>query len=235
MSDAGGRRAVHPIEAESYRILRGLVDLSGLGPLSRAVAERVVHASADPSWAADLVLDERALAGGLAALRDGAPVVVDARMVAAAVTSYPTLCALDLAGVGAGGRDGDAGQRPAGQAATRTRRGEGAPTAGQPLAEDGPVVPETRSAAGVRAAFARVGPGAVWVVGCAPTALDALLRLPAAPALVVGLPVGFVGAVEAKRALAASGLPAVTNRGAKGGSAVAAAALNALLYNQEPA
>jgi precorrin-8X/cobalt-precorrin-8 methylmutase len=193
-------RAVHPIEAESYRILRGLVDLSGLGPLSRAVAERVVHATADPAWAADLLLDEQGLAGGLAALRAGAPVVVDARMVAAAVTSRPTVCALDLAG------------------------------------DDAPPEPgETRSAAGMRAAFDRVGPGAVWVVGCAPTALDALLRLAAAPALVVGLPVGFVGAVEAKRALAASGLPAVTNRGAKGGSAVAAAALNALLYHQEPA
>ena len=199
MSGIAPRRAVHPIEAESYRILRGLVDLSRLGPLSRAVAERVVHASADPAWAGDLLLDERALAGGLAALRAGAPVVVDARMVAAAVTSRPTVCALDLV--------------------------EGGPTR----------VGETRSAAGVRAAFARVGPGAVWVVGCAPTALDALLRLPAAPALVVGLPVGFVGAVEAKRALAASGLPAVTNRGPKGGSAVAAAALNALLYHQEPA
>ena len=199
MSGAAGRRAVHPIEAESYRILRGLVDLSGLGPLSRAVAERVVHASADPAWAGDLLLDERALAGGLAALRAGAPVVVDARMVAAAVTSRPTVCALDLV-EGGSARGG-----------------------------------ETRSAAGVRAAFARVGPGAVWVVGCAPTALDALLRLPAAPALVVGLPVGFVGAVEAKRALVASGLPAVTNRGPKGGSAVAAAALNALLYHQEPA
>ena len=199
MSGIAPRRAVHPIEAESYRILRGLVDLSRLGPLSRAVAERVVHASADPAWAGDLLLDERTLAGGLAALRAGAPVVVDARMVAAAVTSRPTVCALDLV--------------------------EGGPTR----------VGETRSAAGVRAAFARVGPGAVWVVGCAPTALDALLRLPAAPALVVGLPVGFVGAVEAKRALAASGLPAVTNRGPKGGSAVAAAALNALLYHQEPA
>jgi precorrin-8X/cobalt-precorrin-8 methylmutase len=208
VSPATGRRAVHPIEAESYRILRGLVDLSGLGPLSRAVAERVIHASADPAWASDLVLDEQALTGGLVALRSGSPVVVDARMVAAAVTSHATLCALDLAWSAADPSPDQ--EEPAGPGATR-------------------------SAAGVRAAFDQVGPGAVWVVGCAPTALDALLTLPASPALVVGLPVGFVGAVEAKRALAGSGLPAVTNRGAKGGSAVAAAAINALLYHPEPA
>ena len=54
-----------------------------------------------------------------------------------------------------------------------------------------------------------------------------------APALVIGLPVGFVGAAESKEALLASGLPAVANRGPKGGSAVAAAALNALIYLEE--
>lgn len=79
-----------------------------------------------------------------------------------------------------------------------------------------------------------VGSGAVWVVGCAPTALEALLAVDVRPGLVIGLPVGFVGAVEAKRALAGSGLPALTNRGVKGGSAVAAAALNALLYLEGP-
>ena len=70
------------------------------------------------------------------------------------------------------------------------------------------------------------------VVGCAPTALDEVLRLAAdgafRPAVVVGLPVGFVGAAEAKAALRASGLPAVSNVGEKGGSAVAAAAVNAM-------
>jgi precorrin-8X/cobalt-precorrin-8 methylmutase len=195
-------RSVHPIEAESYRILRALVDLSGLGPLALAVAERVIHASADVGWAGDLVLDEAALAGGLAALDAGAPVVVDARMVAAGITSRPVVCALDLA--------------PA-----------------QPAAS-GPSGARTRSAAGTLAALERVGPGAVWVVGVAPTALEALLAARADPALVVGLPVGFVGAVEAKQALAASGLPAVTNRSVKGGAAVAAAALNALLYHDQP-
>jgi precorrin-8X/cobalt-precorrin-8 methylmutase len=192
---------VHRIETESYRRMRELVDLSHLEPLSRVVAERVIHASADLEYAHDLVLDEAALRAGVAALRAGAPIVVDARMVGAAITARGVVCALDLAD-----RAGDGStQRPA--------RGE-----------------RTRSAAGVRSAASQVGAGAVWVIGCAPSALRELLDLEAAPALVVGLPVGFVGAVEAKRALAASGLPAVTNRGVKGGSAVAAAAVNALLY-----
>lgn len=186
-------RVVHAIEAESYRILRSLLDLSTLPSLSRAVTERVIHASADLDYATDLVLDEKALLSGVAALRSGAPVVADARMVAAGITTYPVRCALD-----------------------------------EPTETNAP----TRSAAGIRAAARRVGQGAIWVIGCAPTALAELLDCDAAPALVVGLPVGFVGAVEAKHALARSGLPAVTNRSAKGGSAVAAAALNALAYHE---
>lgn len=90
----------------------------------------------------------------------------------------------------------------------------------------------TRSAHAIRLAYEQVGPGAVWVIGCAPTALEELLTLDAAPALVIGLPVGFVGAAESKAALRASGLPAVSNISEKGGSAVASAALNALLYTE---
>ena len=93
----------------------------------------------------------------------------------------------------------------------------------------------TRSAAAVRMAYDEVGPGAVWVVGCAPTALFELIDLKVQPALVVGLPVGFVGAAESKQALRESGLPAVSNVSEKGGSAVAAAALNALLYVEDDA
>ncbi|MGV9453257.1 precorrin-8X methylmutase [Streptomyces sp. NPDC003635] len=89
----------------------------------------------------------------------------------------------------------------------------------------------TRSAHGIRLAYEQVGPGALWVIGNAPTALEELLTLNAAPALVIGLPVGFVGAVESKEALRESGLPAVSNVSEKGGSAVASAALNALLYH----
>jgi len=85
-------RRVHPIETESYRILRGMVDLSHFGPLGRAVAERVIHASADPEYATSLVLDERTLEIGLEALRRDAPIVTDVRMVAAGITARETIC-----------------------------------------------------------------------------------------------------------------------------------------------
>ena len=189
-------RQVHPIEIESMRILRGLVDLSRLGPLSRAVAERVIHASADLEYAETLALDETALEAGLEALRRGAPVVTDVGMVAAGITARKALCYVSD------------------------------PRAKE-LSERSGI---TRSAAGFRLAFEAVGPGALWVVGNAPTALFELLEMGADPALVIGLPVGFVGAAESKDALLKSGLPAVANSGPKGGSAVAAAALNALVY-----
>jgi len=192
-------RRVHPIETESFRILRGMVDLSHLGPLSRAVAERVIHASADPDYAESLIVEEAALESGISALRRGEPVVTDVVMVAAGITGRETLCLVS---------------DPRAQA----------------LSDQLGI---TRSAAGFRIAAEEVGNGAVWVVGNAPTALFELLGLDVAPSLVIGLPVGFVGAAESKSALAASGLPAVANRGPKGGSAVAAAALNALIYHEE--
>jgi precorrin-8X/cobalt-precorrin-8 methylmutase len=192
-------RRAHPIETESYRILRGMVDLSNLGPLSRAVAERVIHASADPDYAESLVLEEAALERGISALRHGVPVVTDVGMVAAGITGRQTLCLVSDP-----------------RAQTLSER-----------------LGITRSAAGFRLAAEEVGKGAVWVVGNAPTALLELLGLDVAPDLVVGLPVGFVGAAESKDALVARGLPAVANRGPKGGSAVAAAAVNALIYYEE--
>jgi precorrin-8X/cobalt-precorrin-8 methylmutase len=105
----------------------------------------------------------------------------------------------------------------------------GDPSAGKLAGEHG----LTRSAAGVRLSYVKAGPGAVWVVGCAPTALEEIIECGVGPALVIGLPVGFVGAAESKAALRDSGLPAVSNVSEKGGSAVAAAALNALLYAED--
>jgi precorrin-8X/cobalt-precorrin-8 methylmutase len=86
-----------------------------------------------------------------------------------------------------------------------------------------------RAAAAVRLAFGEAGPGSVWVIGGGATALQELLSRGVEPAFVIGLPVGFVGAAEAKDALRASGLQSLTNVSEKGGAVVAAAAFDALL------
>jgi precorrin-8X/cobalt-precorrin-8 methylmutase len=87
----------------------------------------------------------------------------------------------------------------------------------------------SRPAAGVRLAHGEAGPGAIWVVGSEPLAVYEILSRNVQPALVIALPAGFTAAVEAKRALRDSGLPALTNVSEKGGPAVAAAAFQALL------
>jgi precorrin-8X/cobalt-precorrin-8 methylmutase len=185
---------VHPIETASYRILAERVDLSAWPDGPRAVVARVVHATADVEFATTMVVDEAAVAAGVAALRAGAPVVTDVEMTRMALSGIAAACYL--------------GEVPAG---------------------DGSL---TRTAAAMRLAAGRHPEGTVFVIGCAPTALFELIRLAeagrVAPALVVGLPVGFVGAAEAKEALRRSGLPAVSNLGEKGGSAAAGAAVNAL-------
>jgi precorrin-8X/cobalt-precorrin-8 methylmutase len=194
------RRVAHPIEVESLGILRSRHDFTTLPPLSRTVAERVCHASADLSFAESLVLDEAALRAGREALAGGAPIYADARMVAAGITTREVVV----------------------------------PLADPRVVDYAEELGVTRSAAAMKLAAAEAPAGAVWVVGNAPTALFQLLREPPRePALVVGLPVGFVGAAEAKAALVESGLPCVANRGERGGSAVAVAAVNALLYFSE--
>ena len=184
-----------PVEAESYRILRSRLDLSGLPPLSRAVTERVIYATADFDYVTDLVCDESALAAGIAAVRRVAPAVADGPAVASGLTGYPVIC-----------KAGDS-------LAARLAR-----TAGL-----------TVSAAAVRLAFSAAGPGAVWLVGSAPAALFEIMAREVEPALVIGVPVGLVGAAEAKDALRRSGLPSLSNISEKGGPAVAVAAFEALL------
>jgi precorrin-8X/cobalt-precorrin-8 methylmutase len=186
---------VHPIEAESYRIMRSRIDLSALPPLTRAVTERIIHATADFDYVTDLVCDEMALAAGVEALRRDAPVIADVAMVASGITGYPVICKI-----------GD--------------------SLSARLARTANI---TLSAAAVRLAHGEAGPGAVWLVGCAPTALAEIMSREVEPALVIGVPVGFVGAADAKDSLRASGLPVLSNISEKGGSAVAVAAFNALL------
>ncbi len=185
------------LEEESYLILRSRIDLSRLPRFSRDVTERVIHASADFDYATDLVCNEEALESAVAALAGGAPVIVDAAMVAAGITGCPVICKMD---------------EPLTQRLSRTA---------------GISIP----AAAVRLAFGQVGPGAVWVVGGAPSALQEVLSRGVEPAFVVGVPVGFLGAAEVKDALRASGLPSLSNVSEKGGAAVAAAAFNSLLLS----
>jgi precorrin-8X/cobalt-precorrin-8 methylmutase len=196
-------RDVHPIEEESYRILHSRIDTNFLPQLTRAVVERVVHATADTTWVGDLVADEAGLDAGRQALLLGAPLVVDSRMVAAGVTTRGSVVALDLPGVAE-------------------------------LAEERKM---TRSAAGIRLAAQEYPDGAVWAIGNAPTALNEVVNLAMAgelrPVLVIGVPVGFVGSVLAGTRLRAIRLPSLSTRTERGGAAVAAAAINALMYYDE--
>jgi precorrin isomerase len=185
---------VHPIEAESYRILASRVDLRAHTPGVRAVIERVIHASADLDFATTMVLTEDTVRQGVAAIRAGAPVIADVEMVRAGINGAAT-CLLSEVTAGTDG------------------------------------VP-TRSAMAVRKAADLHPRGAIWVVGCAPTALAEIVALTRTgqlvPALVIGLPVGFVGAADAKAQALTLDVPVIANVGEKGGSAVAAAAFNSL-------
>jgi precorrin-8X/cobalt-precorrin-8 methylmutase len=184
---------IHPIEVESYRILRHRISLDHIPTIDRAVIERIIHASADLEYAETLVLDEGASEAVLAALERDAPVIADVEMVRSGITGVEARCYLSEA------------------------RAEGG---------------LTRSAAAMRLAAERHPDGAVVVVGCAPTALVEAVELVRAgrfrPAAIIGLPVGFVGAAESKELARECPTPSITNVGEKGGSAVAAAAINAL-------
>jgi precorrin-8X/cobalt-precorrin-8 methylmutase len=177
---------VHPIEAESYRIMAGRVDLSNVDPGRRAVIQRVIHASADLEYASTMRFDDDAVDAAVGALAAGAPVVTDVEMVRAGIPG--AVCFLPE-------EAGDA---------------------------------STRSAGGIRLAARRYRAGAIVVVGCAPTALVEAVECDWEPAAIVGLPVGFVGAAESKALARSSRHRTITNVGEKGGSAVAAAAVNAL-------
>ena len=202
------RPTVHPIEAESYRILAERIDLSRLPTGPRAVIERVLHASADLEYARTMVVSEQAVSAGVRALQAGAPVITDGEMTRAGIRGVAAVCCLNdvLNEVLNEVLDGAA-----------------------------PAEATTRSALGIRLAADRHPQGALVVIGSAPTALAEVVALaqspdrPFAPALVIGLPVGFVGAAEAKAAARATGLRVITNTGEKGGAAVAAAACNAII------
>ncbi|AFC85726.1 precorrin-8X methylmutase [Frateuria aurantia] len=198
------------IYRQSFAIIRAESDLSGIPADIEKLAVRVIHACGMPDIVTDLVWSEGAGAIGRKALASGAPVFCDARMVAEGITrarlpaDNPVICTLQDP------------QVPAMAAASG----------------------QTRSAAAVELWQERLA-GAVVVIGNAPTALFRLLELlqdgAPRPALVLGFAVGFVGAAESKAALAANrlGIPYVVVNGRRGGSAMAAAAVNALATEVE--
>ncbi len=195
------------IYRESFRQIRDACDLSALPEAMHGVALRLVHAVGRPEIVASLRGSDGAVAAGRQALEAGAPVLTDAKMVAAGILrerlpqKNDVLCLLDAPGV-----------------AGRAQR-----------------LGTTRSAAQV-GLWTPWLDGAVVAIGNAPTALFALLEAIAdgapKPACVLGFPVGFVGAAESKQALVESadamGLAYLTLAGREGGSALAAAAVNAL-------
>jgi precorrin-8X/cobalt-precorrin-8 methylmutase len=193
------------IYRRSVAMIRREADLSRLPPGLEALAVRLIHACGMPDIVDDLAYSDDAAAAGRAALMGGAPVLVDAEMVAHGIIRA---------------------RLPARNAVLCTLNDSAVPALARRLGS-------TRSAAAVELWRPHLG-GAVVAIGNAPTALFRLLELLAdgvpRPAVILGFPVGFVGAAEAKAALAAgrTGVPFITLLGRRGGSALAAAAVNAL-------
>lgn len=193
------------IYRESFATIERETDLSALPEDLRPLAVRVVHACGMTDAVGDLAADPHAVAAGKSALVDGRPVLTDVEMVGRGIIRRrlrgPVYCTLDRPEV----------QRIAARLGT------------------------TRSAAAVDLWREHLF-GAVVAIGNAPTALFRLLELlhegAPRPAVILGFPVGFVGAAESKEALIADapklGVPFITLRGRRGGSAMAAAAVNAL-------
>ncbi|MGB7977072.1 MAG: precorrin-8X methylmutase [Roseiarcus sp.] len=196
------------IYRRSFAIIRSEADLARFSPVEERVAVRVVHACGMVEAVRDLVFSPGAAEAARDALRAGAPIFCDARMVAEGVTRA---------------------RLPADNDVICTLSDPSTPAR---AAEFG----TTRTAAAIELWLPRLQ-GSVVAIGNAPTALFRLLEIVGAgaprPAAIIGMPVGFVGAAESKEALIESDLPAIVVRGRKGGSAMAAAAVNALASDLE--
>jgi precorrin-8X/cobalt-precorrin-8 methylmutase len=193
------------IYRRSFSIVRSEANLDSLPADLVSVAVRLIHTCGMPDITNDLEASSQAGSIGRAALEAGCPILCDAQMVAEGVTRK---------------------RLPANNAVICTLNAPEVPALAQKIGN-------TRSAAALDLWRSQIE-GAVVAIGNAPTALFRLLELLdeglPKPSLILGFPVGFVGAVESKAALAADsrGVPFITLRGRRGGSAMAAAAVNAL-------
>ncbi len=191
------------IYRQSFATIRAEADLAGLPDDVAQVAVRMIHACGQVDLVRDIAFSADVVSAAREALHAGAPVLCDAEMVASGITRR---------------------RLPAGNEVVCTLNDPRTPA----LAAD---LGTTRTAAALELWGERLD-GAVVAIGNAPTALFHLLELiergAPRPAAVLGIPVGFVGAVESKDALAASDLEHLVVRGRRGGSAITAAAVNAI-------
>ncbi|PYE89722.1 precorrin-8X methylmutase [Phyllobacterium leguminum] len=194
----------------SFSIIRAEADLSRIPADLEKLAVRVAHASGMVDVVGDLVFSQGAGDAGRKALAAGAPILCDARMVAEGVTRS---------------------RLPANNDVICTLSNPSVPQLAKEMGN-------TRSAAALELWRPYLA-GSVVAIGNAPTALFRLIEMldegAPKPALILGFPVGFVGAAESKDALAedSRGVPFVIVRGRRGGSAMAAAAVNALATERE--
>lgn len=193
------------IYERSFAIIREEAELGRFSPAEAEVAVRMIHACGLVEAAAAIDFGRGVVRAARAALQDGAPILCDAEMVAHGVTRA---------------------RLPANNDVICTLRDPKVPALAEQLGT-------TRSAAALELWRPRLA-GAVVAIGNAPTALFRLMEMleegAPAPAAILGIPVGFVGAAESKDALAAGdhGVPWLVVRGRLGGSAMTAAAINAL-------
>ncbi|HJV64542.1 MAG TPA: precorrin-8X methylmutase [Geomonas sp.] len=198
------------IEAESFRIIEAELGPHAWSAQEWPIVRRAIHTSADFDYARTMQIAGGAVASGIEALKSGCGIVTDTTMIISGINKQR------LGTFGAPVSCFVADPEVAAQAKARQ---------------------VTRSIMAMRKGAADRRNG-IFVIGNAPTALFELIRLiregQVVPRLVVGLPVGFVGAAESKEALRELGreypdLPFITNVGRKGGSNVAAAVMNAIL------
>lgn len=193
------------IETTSFAIIDEEAGDHGFDPDTWNVVARMIHTSADFDYLETVRFHPLALAAGIQAILDGRPVFTDTNMARAGIRKK------DLAGFG-----------------SEVRCYMEHPAVMEMAARNG----TTRALAAVDRATAEMA-GGIYVVGNAPTAMLRLISLiregKASPALVVGLPVGFVNAAESKEELLNLDVPYITNIGRKGGSNVAAAVVNGLI------
>ncbi|MEE8575176.1 MAG: precorrin-8X methylmutase [Thermodesulfobacteriota bacterium] len=198
---------IHPIEKKSFSIISSEMDEESFSPIELPIIKRVIHTTADYDFASIIKFSPGAIAAAVKALGEGCSIITDVRMIESGI-SRERLSALGDGRVYCFSSDPDV----------------------KSLAESEDI---TKTAASMRKAASHLG-GAIAVIGNAPTALREILSLIGAgkikPALVIGVPVGFVGAREAKEELmASSDIEYIATEGRKGGSTVAVAIVNALL------